>query len=332
MIDSVPSRFLHSMDFAVRAPGKADMRSWWLLAPCAVLFLPGCSPSSKDAAEDFTSGHIVAVCSPDAWPGIESCRRAFEALYPEAHIDLREGTSREAVAALFGARADLAVISRELVPEERRAAVQGRLEVDGYRFARDAAVLVVNPANPVTNLTREDARAIYGGTLRNWSVLGGRNEPIESLVPPAGSDLMEFFSEEVMQGEAIGSGSRTVSNDSEAVRAVMNRPGGIAVATLGATALGGKALRMAPVRGLAYYSPDLEMVHDGRYPVTRFYNLYARSRGPALANGFITFVTSMDGQKLIRSSGLVPASVPVRFVRSSPMLGTHSQGDSTSTP
>jgi phosphate transport system substrate-binding protein len=308
------------------------MRSWWLLAPCAVLFLPGCSPSSHDAAEDLTRGRLVAVSSPDAVPAIERCRQAFERLYPHAHIELRAGTSREAIAALFGARADLAVISRELVPEERRAAVQGKLEIDGYRFARDAAVLMVNPANPITNLTREDVRAIYSGKLRNWSALGGRDGPIESLVPPAGSDLMEFFAEEVMEGEPIGSGARTVSGDSEAVRVVTERPGAIAVTTLGAVLRGGKPLQLAALRGLAYYKPDPEMVHDGRYPVTRFYNLYVRARGPALANGFITFVTSMDGQRLIRSSGLVPTSVPVRFVRRSPMLGTHSQGDSTSTP
>jgi len=74
------------------------------------------------------------------------------------------------------------------------------------------------------------------------------------------------------------------------------------------------------------------MVHDGKYPVTRFYNLYVRTGGPALANGFITYITSLEGQRLIREAGLVPTSVPVRFVRRSPMLSTHTQGDSTHTP
>jgi ABC-type phosphate transport system substrate-binding protein len=57
--------------------------------------------------------------------------------------------------------------------------------------------------------------------------------------------------------------------------------------------------------------------------LTRFYNFYMRPRGPKAAAGFITFVTSMDGQAIVHEAGLVPTAVPVRFVRRSPMLGTH---------
>jgi ABC-type phosphate transport system substrate-binding protein len=39
------------------------------------------------------------------------------------------------------------VITRELTVEERSAAVKGGLELEGYRFARDAIVAVVNPSN-----------------------------------------------------------------------------------------------------------------------------------------------------------------------------------------
>ena len=54
-----------------------------------------------------------------------------------------------------------------------------------------------------------------------------------------------------------------------------------------------------------YYVADLETVHDGQYPVTRYYNLCVRTRGPALANGFITYMTSLDGQRIVRE---VPVS------------------------
>jgi len=300
------------------------------------LLLPGCSLSSHKATDhaptdDLTSGHITMVCSPDARTAIERSRAAFVKLYPDARLEIADGTSRDAVAALFGARADLAVISRELVPEERRAAVRGRLGIDGYRFARDAAVMLVNPRNVVDNVTLDEVRKIYGGEIRNWSELGGRG-PIEPIVPAVGSDLMEFFSEAVMAGEPIQAKSLTAADDSDAVRLVLQTPGAIGIVTLGALARGGKALRLAALRGLPYYSPDPETVHDGRYPVTRFYNLYARSSGPALVNGFITFVTSREGQQIVHQSGLVPTSVPVRFARRSPMLGSHTQGDSIRTP
>jgi len=336
VIDKLVRRFLELICFAGRAPGTERSRVWAPAAIGVVLLLPGCSLPSHKATDhaptnDLTSGHITMVCSPDARTAIERGRTEIVRLYPDAQLEVANGTSRDAVAALFGARADLAVISRELVPEERRAAVQGRLGIDGYRFARDAAVLLVNPRNVVDNVTLDEVRKIYGGELRNWSELGGTG-PIEPIVPAVGSDLMESFSEDVMAGEPIQAKSLTAQSDSDAVRLVLENPGAIGIVTLGAVARGGKALPLAALRGLPYYAPDPETVHDGRYPVTRFYNLYSRSSGPALVNGFITFITSREGQAIVQQSGLVPTSVPVRFVHRSPMLGSHSQGDSVRTP
>jgi phosphate transport system substrate-binding protein len=310
------------------------MRPWAWLAIGAALALPGCAPkiSSKQPDQDLTSGSLLVVCSPEARDVMERSRETFMRLYPNAHVDLQSGTSQDAIAALFGARAQLAVITRELLPEERRAAVQGKLEVEGYPFARDAAVLLVRPDNPVQNLTVEDVRDIYLGKVHDWSELGGRHEAIVPIVPPATSDLMAFFVQKVMDGDPIAARSITAASDSEVVRAVLARPGAIGITTLGATRLGGRALNLAALKGLPYATTDLEAVHDGRYPVTRFYNMYVRSAGPPVADGFITFVTSFDGQKLVKDSGLVPTTVPVRFVRRSPMLATHSKGDSVHTP
>ncbi len=310
------------------------MRALALVAALAAVLGVGCTPQPHhtNASNDLTSGRITVVCPPEARDVIDRCVAAFEGLYPAARIEVRPGSSREAVAALFGARADLAVITRELVPEERKAAVQGRLEVEGYRFAQDAAVLVVNPANPVDNLTLEDVRSIYGGEVDRWSAFGGLGEAIEPVVQPMGSDVTEFFVEEVLGGNEIKARSLEAGSGEDVVRNVRTHPGAIGYVTLGQAGQGVRVVRLAALKGLPYYSADLEMVHDGKYPVTRFYNLYVRTKGPALANGFITYVTSVDGQKLVRAAGLVPTSVPVRFVRRSPMLSTHSKGDSTGTP
>jgi phosphate transport system substrate-binding protein len=310
------------------------MRRLVLSATLAALASCGCSAQrpQQQPREDMTSGRITLVCSPEARELIDRCVEAFELLYPKARIEVQTGSSRDAIAALFGARADIAVITRELVPEERRAAVLGRLEVEGYRFARDAAVVVVNPANPVSNMTLDDIRRIYRGDVHRWSELGGQSGPIEPVVQPPDADLTEFFIEEVLGGEPIQAQSIPARSDEDVVRTVREHQGAIGYVTLSHAGQGVRAVRLAALKGLPYYAADLEMVHEGKYPVTRFYNLYVRTNGPALANGLITFVTSIDGQKLVREHGLVPTTVPVRFVRRSPMRSTHSRGDSSHTP
>jgi phosphate transport system substrate-binding protein len=301
---------------------------------CGCVTFLGCSPpkSSPESQSDFTSGRITIVCPPDARVVVERAAREFERLYPKAHITLNSGTSRDAIAALFGARADMAVVTRDLLPEERRAAVQGRLGLDGYRFARDAAVLVVHPENPIQNMSLDDVRRIYAGQAGDWSQVGGRGGPILPVVQPAESDLTEFFVEQVMAGEPIRARSQPASSDDQVVATVRRERGAIGYVSMSHAQKGGQALRIAALKGLPYYLPDAESVYRGTYPMTRFFSMYVRSRGPMLANGFITYVTSIDGQKLVREAGLVPTAVPVRFVRRSPMVGAHSKGDSTPTP
>lgn len=263
------------------------------------------------------------MCAPEARALIASESSSFQALYPKAHIELSAGTSREAKASLFGARADLAVITTELTPEERAAAVRGRLELEGYRFARDAVVLVAHPSNPVENLSLDRLRKAYSGEVRNWSGLGGETRPLEVVVQPPTSDITTYMVEAVMSGEPIRTEVLYALNDSDVVARVAAMPGALGYVTLGADVSSVKVLRLAALNGLPYWKPDLEAVYRDEYPLTRFFSLYIRNDGPRLANGFITYVTSEDGQKIVHQHGLVPTAVPVRFVRRSPMMGGH---------
>ncbi len=296
-----------------------------LVSTLATLWLCGCSPRSAPHREEdsLTSGRIKIVCAPEAVRLITREREAFEALYPQAHIELQTGSSTEGVRALFAAECDLAVISRELDVEERAAAVRGRLELDGYRFARDAVVAVVHPSSPIENVSLEDLRRIYAGSYTTWSQLGGRAVSIEPVIQPVQSDITAFFAEEVMGGTPMEARVFTEPSDSAVVARVASTPAALGYVSMAWSGRGAKVLHVASMTGLPYLVPDPEAVYKGSYPLTRFFNLYVRSDGARLANGFITFVTSRDGQALVYDSGLVPTSVPVRFVRRSPMASTH---------
>jgi len=291
----------------------------------AALWLTGCSrqPTSGREEDSLTSGRISVVCAQESERLIARERDAFQELYPQAHIAIRAGSSREAVRALFAAECDLGVITRELDVDERAAAVRGRLELDGYRFARDAVVVVVHTSNPIENISVEELRKIYEGTYRSWSQLGGRTVAIEPVIQPMESDMTQFFLQQVMGGSPIQARVFTDAADSAVVARVASTPDAIGYISLAWTDKGARSLGVASVTGLPYLKPDPETVYKGTYSLTRFFNLYVRSSGPRLANGFITFVTSRDGQALVHQYGLVPTTVPVRFVRRSPMLSTH---------
>jgi phosphate transport system substrate-binding protein len=331
VIDSTRSGFLDSTRFVFReAIGHLGVGACWL----AALSLVGCAPkpTPQPVEDSITSGRIRIVSAAEAFEVTHRVAEDFMTRYPEAVISVDRGTSRQAVQALFAAECDLAILSRELDADERRAAVEGGLEVDGYRFARSGLVFLVHETNPVRNLALEDLRRIYRGEWQDWRDAGGASGRIVPVIQELNSDVTESFLERVMMGEPIRAAVLTAASDSAAVAAVRSDAGAIAFVGLAAGHDRLRALRIASLRGLPYVQPDPETVHREEYPLSRAFYAYARTEGQRLANGFVTHLTSMEGQRLVRDRSLVPANVPVRFVRRSPMLSTHSRGDSTNTP
>jgi ABC-type phosphate transport system substrate-binding protein len=134
---------------------------------------------------------------------------------------------------------------------------------------------------------------------------------------------MAYWIQDVLKGEMGTAPAYRASSDSEVVAIVAAHPNAIGFVRAGTDSARTRELRVSNLTGLAYRSPDPELVYRGEYPLTRQFSFYTRTSAPPLANGMITFATSMDGQRLVHEGGLVPTSVPVRFVRSSPMLGSH---------
>ena len=329
MIDMLGPHCLHSPHFVVPGPGRFRfLPARGLFAPCLVALLAGgCARPdvSPPVEESETSGRISIAAAPDVRGLAISEVAAFKAVYPLASLDLRDPeSSGQVVSALLAGRADVALAGRELEQEERDMARRGGIELEGHRIAQDGMCVVVPQSNPVQNLTLGELQRIWHGEIRDWAALGGRDGRILPVLPPLSSDLARAFAQRVMAGETMRTPTLIEASDSAVAARVGATPGAIGVVPLAlASAPGLKPLRVAPIEGTPYVDPDMESVHDGSYPLTRYINLFIRTRGHRLAGGFVTFVASNPGQQLVLDSGRLPTAVPLRFVRRSPLLSTH---------
>ena len=102
----------------------------------------------------------------------------FMANDPSIVINIEATGSGTGVAALINGTTDIAMHSRPMKNPEFGQAVENGVFPVIYTVARDKIVVVVNEANPITNITMEDLYGIWMGTITNWSELGGSNEPI----------------------------------------------------------------------------------------------------------------------------------------------------------
>jgi len=272
-----------------------------------------------------TSGRISVVAAADVHALARAEADSFHAGYPQAALEVRPAeSSAEVISALLGGRADVAVAGRELEQEERNVARQNGIELEGHRMGEDAMCVVVAATNPVRNVTLPELQRIWLGETTSWAALGGPDVKIIPVLPPLASDLARSFAQRVMAGGTMRAPSVVEESDSAVAARVATIPGALGVVPLAlAGAPGLRALHLAAVEGTAYVDPDMESVHDGSYPLTRFLNWFVRTHGPRLAGGFVTYVASEPGQRIVLAHGAVPAAVPLRFVRRSPLLGAH---------
>lgn len=311
--------------FVNRSAGSVFHQPVSLLMACALFSLSGCAQdrSPRSVEDSETSGRIKVVCAPELRAMMDREVSAFHELYPQSEVEMVSGQSREGVADLMNQQADLVVAARELEPEERSVVVKGGMELEGYRVGKDAICVIVRPDNPLLSISLEDLRRIFLREARNWSDVHGGAGAIVPVIPPPSGDLMTAFVQRVMGGRTPTAPAVRADADSDVAGIVARTPGAIGFVSSVFAGDDVRVLRLSALTGLPDWKPDAEHVYKGDYPLSRIINLYVRSRGPKLANGLVTFVSSRDGQAILHESGFVPTAVPVRFVRRSPMLGSH---------
>ncbi|MBI1806117.1 MAG: substrate-binding domain-containing protein [Ignavibacteria bacterium] len=288
----------------------------------SLMFFIGCQEERKETP---TKGHVTVVVSESVSPVIKQEQEKFEELYQQAHVELQVATSREAVARLFNDSILVIVSARPLNNEEREVQKRVHLTIGEYKIAIDAIAVIVNEKNPVTRLRTTQLDSIFSGSAKSWKNVGGPSTPIEVCLPSRNSANYEIVGTKILHGGNFTSPTGVVKTSLEMLDFVSEHPGSIGMVGLNWLSEkrdNVKVLEIADpyapdslgTRG-QYFGPHQAHVYRGYYPLTREVYIYSRADQYGVAAGFITFITSAPGQKIILNSGLVPATMPVRLVQ-----------------
>lgn len=286
----------------------------------------GCAPDPmyREGREDsLTSGILTIAAEPDMVPVIRATAQAFEQSYPGASIRVLARSSRDAMADVFANRADLAVIGREIEPVERQAATEARIEMEAYRWARDGIAVIAHPSNPVNQLSYDDLREVLTGGEVSWQEFGGPDRRVVPVIEAPSRSLTQYVASQLVGREDIVTAAVLADDDSAVTAHVARMPDALGFVSQSSLRPDVKVLAVSRAAGLPYVELDAETVYRRDYPLTRSYNLVTRIPGVKLGQGFLTFALSEPGQRFVRDSHRVPASVPVRFTRRLPTASSH---------
>ena len=219
---------------------------------------------------------------------------AFTETNPDVVINYNGSGSGAGITAAIDGTADMGLSSRELKDEEAdKGAVANIVALDGV-------AVVVNPENPVSDLTVEQIADLFTGKITNWKELGGNDAPVAVLGREPGSGTRGAFEEIVGVADACVYASE-YSSTGDVIGNVASNPNAIGYASLSAVNDTVKALK---VNGIDCTEAT---VKDGTFPIQRPF-LIVTKEGTQLsdaAQAFLDYAMSAEVADLIAQAGAV---------------------------
>ncbi len=101
---------------------------------------------------------------------------------------------------LIESKTDVIIASRDISRNELKSANDAGVKIITEPLAIDALVFIVNPKNPVRNLSADQVRRIYTGEITNWKEVGGVDHTITPYIRDTDSGSQEKMETLVMDG------------------------------------------------------------------------------------------------------------------------------------
>ncbi len=225
---------------------------------------------------------------------------------PGTVIQVTGGGSGVGIAALINGSTDICEASRPMSQSEKDK-LKERFNTPGIEIpiAKDGITIYVNEKNKVTDLTLAQLKSVYTGKVTNWKELGGPDAQIIMYGRENSSGTYAMFKEVVLNNEDFAPQTQTLPGTAAIVNAVAQDENGIGY---GGAAYA-KGVREVPVKKDAQaqsFSPSLDNVKSGKYPLSRNLFWYLRAKPSGDVAKLVDFVLSGAGQKIVSEVGYFP--------------------------
>jgi phosphate transport system substrate-binding protein len=236
----------------------------------------------------------------------------YQSLHPDVSIAVTGGGSGTGIAALINKTTNIANASRQIKAEEVAEAKKNGVDPVEHTIARDAIAVIVNPNNPVSQLTMQQISDIYSGKIKNWSEVGGEDRPIVRLSREVNSGTHVYFLETVVRmgkkdDKTFFSTDTLLLPSSEGiVSEVRQNPNAIGYDGLGYVPKDLKTIAIAPEEGQPYILPSISTVNDKTYPIARDLYMYTDGEPTDVLQQYLDWILSPEAQQIVADQGFVP--------------------------
>ena len=260
----------------------------------------GCGKKENVSTANMETGRVSGTVATDGSTSMEKVIGILGEAYMEENADVKvtynPTGSGSGIQAVQEGRCDIGLSSRNLKEEEAKA-------LDGTVVAIDGIAVIVNPENPIADLTIEQIASLYKGEITNWKEIGGADGPVVLIGREAASGTRDGF-ESITDTKDACKYAQELTSTGDVVQTVASNPNAIGYASLASLKDTVKAIDVEGV------TPTTETIQNGSYKVQRNF-VFVTKKDTELtgaAKAFFDFATSGAADELIEKAGAVPVA------------------------
>jgi phosphate transport system substrate-binding protein len=294
----------------------------------ALILFFGCDNKSKVAIDTPTTGKITILADECYKPILDTEIMVFESQYKNAKINVIYRPALDVVKEIYND--SFRILLSSIVPDSN--SLKKYKDVKGYEakttiLAKDAVAVIVNNDKKGLKLTLSDLKKILNGQISDFSQIkgSGKTGKINIVFDNQKSSTVVYMQDSILKGDKLSTNVYAQNTNEEVMKYVKNNSNALGV--IGVSWISDEADEMAQEfskdismveigkdNDVYFYKPNMGYIAIHKYPLRRLMQSTLREGGPGLGRGFVNFMTSEIGQKIILKSGLVPATVLTRVV------------------
>jgi phosphate transport system substrate-binding protein len=268
------------IDYVFDADGQAIVKKEYItLAKNTVL----ASPSNLQ-------GHLALAGSTSIQPLAEQLAAGFMMLNPNVKVEVQGGGSGVGITTAADQTADIGNVSRDLTADEKAKMPDLR----ATRIAIDGIAIVTNPGLKLPTLSLDQVRRIFSGEITNFKDVGGPNAAIVVVTREEGSGTRDAFQSLVMGKAKLFEKALVQQSNGQVRTTIATTPNSIGYLSFGYL---DSSIYATPIDNVA---PTAENVLNKTYPIWRYFNMVTKGAPNYLAQAFLNYVFSPDGQAIIQ--------------------------------
>jgi phosphate transport system substrate-binding protein len=207
----------------------------------------------------------------------------FSATHPNCNLVVSGGDLHAGLESIVGGNAEVAMLSAHPPESVLTEAKTAGLTIESVVVGWGGIVIITHASNPIQSLTVDQAHKLLSGDYKNWSEVGGPDQPVVvvAINETVRAGTFKYLTEEFLHGN-FAPGARLVSYFRAIPPTVAELPGSIGLIRMRNLERlheqgQDKTVKEVPIKqdeSSIAVTPTRSTIEQGIYPITRPYLLY----------------------------------------------------------